>query len=438
MRSIKRIIAFILACLTVALCLCACSAKGKPLMKLDNSELSVNHFELYLSRMKGMLSTTAYFGASAKKPEFWDTWMDVTDKTTYNTHYTNVVLDAAKGYLAAVALFEERGLKLPKSYIDDIDANMEELLQNEANGSKTALNAIIGEYGVNYEMLREAYIVEAKIDYLKDDLFGADGSKVGTNLIDKYYKDNYARFKQVFLYSYELLYETDANGDVVYYKDGNRISYDNTKTAKKDDAGNYVVDKNGDRVFVYTDEDGKERIAYKREGASRLNLTDENGDPLTRQYNDTEMEVLTQYANEILAQAKKDDTVTFDSLVTKYSEDAGLSDYPNGYYLTEDVSYESPELREAVFGMEIGEVKMVKTKYGIHIVMRYELEEGAYASSEYEDLFISTKTGTYIFMDDLIGELFTQYLEPYKSKITVDEELLKKVDIKNAAINYYY
>jgi hypothetical protein len=41
-------------------------------------------------------------------------------------------------------------------------------------------------------------------------------------------------------------------------------------------------------------------------------------------------------------------------------------------------------------------------------------------------------------MDDLIGELFTQYLEPYKSKITVDEELLKKVDIKNAAINYYY
>ena len=133
MRSVKRIVAFILACVTVGLCLCACSTKGKPLMKLDKSELSVNHFELYLSRMKGMLSTTSYFGASAKKPEFWDTWMDITDKTTYNTHYTNMVLEAAKGYLAAVALFDERGLKLPKSYIDDIDANMEELVNNEAN-----------------------------------------------------------------------------------------------------------------------------------------------------------------------------------------------------------------------------------------------------------------------------------------------------------------
>ena len=438
MRSVKRIVAFILACVTVGLCLCACSTKGKPLMKLDKSELSVNHFELYLSRMKGMLSTTSYFGASAKKPEFWDTWMDITDKTTYNTHYTNMVLEAAKGYLAAVALFDERGLKLPKSYIDDIDANMEELVNNEANGSKTAFNAIIGEYGVNYEMLREAYIVEAKIDYLQDDLFGVNGSKVGPNLIDKYYKDNYVRFKQVFLYSYELLYETDANGDVVYYKEDGRISYDNTKTAKTDESGSYVVDKNGDRVFVYTDEDGKERIAYKRENASRLNLTDEDGEPLIREYNSTEMEVLTEQANEILAQTKKNDTVTFDSLVTKYSEDAGLSDYPNGYYLTESVNYESPELREAIFGMDIGDVKMVKTKYGIHIVMRYELEEGAYASTEYEDLFISTKTGTYLFMDDLIGELFTEYLAPYKKKVVVDEKLLEKVDIKNAAINYYY
>lgn len=438
MKSVKRILALVLACLTVALCFCSCASKGKALMKLDKSELSVNHFELYLSRMKGMLATTSYFGANAKKPEFWDTWMDITDKTTYNTHYTNMVIEAAKGYLAAVALFEERGLKLPKSYIDEIDEEMEALVNNEADGSKTVLNAILADYGVNYDMLREAYIVEAKIDYLQDDLFGANGSKVGSNIIDEYYKENYARFKQVFLYSYERLYETDENGDLVYYKEGGRVSYDTTKTAKVDEQGNYVVDKNGDRVFVYTDEDGKERIAYKYQNATTLALTDENGEPLIREYNDTEMEVVTEYANEIWEQTKKGDTVTFDALVTKYSEDEGLADYPNGYYLTDGVSYESPELLEAVMGMEIGDVKMVKTRYGIHIVMRYELEDGAYASSEYEDLFMSTKTGTYLFMDDLIGELFTEYLEPYKARVEVDEKLLEKVDIKNAAINYYY
>lgn len=443
MRSVKRIIALGLACLLMALSLFGCASKGKPLMKLDGSEISVNMFELYLSRMKGMLCTTAYFGNSATKADFWDTWMDVADRTTYNTHYTAVVLDAAKSYLAALALFDERGLKLPNSYIEEIDAEMEELVTNEADGSKTAFNAIIGEYGVNYEMLREAYIIEAKIDYLQDDLFGENGSKIGANLVDEYYKDNYARFKQVFLYSYEYVYETDDNGDVIYYTDNGYIAYDKENgVAKVDGEGNYVTDENGDRIYVYTDEDGKERISYDRDKGVREAVVDSQGEAVVRNYNDTEMEILRAEAQEILTSAKgaEDDMkfMNFDQLVTKHSEDGGMKDYPGGYYVTADTNYEAPKVISSLFEMNVGDVKLIESDYGIHIIMKYELEAAAYTKEENEDLFISTSTGTYMFMDDLVGELLTEYLEPYKARITVDEELLATVDIKRAGINFYY
>ena len=438
MKSAKRIIALILACLLIALSLVGCSSKGKTLMKLDDNKISVNLFELYLSRMKGMLCTTTYFGNSATKDSFWDTWMDLYDNTTYNTHYTEMVFDTVKSHLAALALFDERGLELPKSYIEEIDAEMEKLVETQADGSKTAFNAIIGEYGVNYEMLREAYIIEAKIDYLQDDLFGADGSKIGTNIIEEYYKENYARFKQIFLPSYEYKYVTDRNGDIMYFKSDGRISYDTTKTAKTNVDGQYVADENGDRVYVYIDDNGKERIAYKTEGASVEKETDSQGNPETKKYNATEMEVLVEQANEILEKAKTGDSINFDVLVTKYNEDNGADDYPNGYYVAKNANYESPEIIKAVFDMQVGEVRMVKSDYGIHILMRYEAETGAYAKDEYKNLFIGNSTGTYIFMDDLKGELLANYLEPYKANIVVDEELYATVDIKRAGINYYY
>ena len=70
--------------------------------------------------------------------------------------------------------------------------------------------------------------------------------------------------------------------------------------------------------------------------------------------------------------------------------------------------------------------------------MRYELEDAAYTFEENEDLFISTKTGTYVFMSDLIDMHFEEYLKEYKEKVTIDEDLYKTVDIKHAGINFYY
>lgn len=434
----KKTVCLLIALAMLAFSMVGCGSTGKPLLMLDDCSISVNLFELYLTRAKGILIATE-FGESAKSDGFWETWIDLYDKKTYNTQYTEQVLDDAKNYLAAIAAFEELGLVLPQSYIDDIDAELNEMVMNEANGSKSAFNAILAHYGANYDILREAYIIEAKIAYLRESLFGTNGSKVGVNLIDDYYKENYARFKQVFLYTYEYVYDVDANNDKIYYVDGtNKISYDTTKTAKTDESGNYVTDKNNDRVYIYIDEDGNERIAYKKQGASTKQQYDSNGEPKVRYYKDSdpEMKIVNSDASAIFAEAKTGDFEGFDAIVEKYHQ--GSNDYPNGYYVSAYTSYDAIEVIDEVLQMQVGEVRKVRSDYGVHIVMRYALEEGAYNLEENEDLFISTKTGTYIFMSDLIDELLYEYIQDYKAKITVDEDLLKTVDIKSVDVNYYY
>lgn len=440
MNFTKKILALLLVAIMVAMSFTACSPKGDALMSVGDSEMSVNLFKLYLSRAKGTLSSAYNFGATALEDEFWDTIVDAENLTTYNDLYTQMVLDNAKSHLAAVALFEERGLELPESYIAEIDEEMELMLDIDADGSKTVFNAKIADFGVNYEMLREAYIIEAKIAYLKEDIFGTNGSKIAAERIDEYYQKTYARYKHVFFYTFENVYEQDENGDDIYYEEDGTISYqtvstdERTVTAKKNEDGSYAKDVNEEDIWVYIDENGKERIAYNKVKGSRKNVTDADG-PVTKDYDTEKMKEILDKANGILEQTKKGDTIGFDLLVKEYNEDVGRDD---GYYITESTTGDFPEVTKKVFEMEIGETAIVQSEYGIHVVMRYDLEDGAYGMEEYEEFFISNETGTYVFMSDLTNNLFNTYISTLKDNIKIDESLIEGVDMKSAKANYYY
>ena len=109
-KIIKRVICVIVILAMLSISLVSCGGTGKPLLKLDKQSISVNVFELYLSRMKGMLCSADYFGEAAKKTAFWETLKDVSTKQTYSDYYTEMVLDTAKTHLAALAEFDRLGL----------------------------------------------------------------------------------------------------------------------------------------------------------------------------------------------------------------------------------------------------------------------------------------------------------------------------------------
>ena len=431
---LKRILVFTLACVMVLTCAVGCSSRGKTMIELEDSEISVNLFMLLLSRMKGNLASAYAFGTKALSDSFWDTVIDASTGETYNDYYTGVVLDNAKTYIAALYLFDELELELPDSYIDEIDEELKTLIDSDADGSKSAFNSLLAAYGANYTVLRDAYIMEAKISYLNDYLFGTDGSKIADNLVEDYYQDTYVRFRHIFFFTTKPVYDADTNGDTIYYTSDGKIAYSTSGANKKEVDGVVQKDSNGDIIWIT--EDGK--ISYDKKNGTPNPVLDEDGNVITTALDKKELIALSDKVQLIMEEETEEGNYTlFDSLVSEYGEDEGMEAYPNGYYLTENSDYDSPEVVEALFDMEEGEIRRVESEYGIHIVMKYELDKGGYADKDNADFFV-TEDGTYTFLSSLKSALLDEYLKQYKENIIVDEKLLSTVSMKTVGANYNY
>lgn len=375
MRIMKKIAVSILvgACLLASLT--GCSSLGKTMMTLGDSELTVNEVSLFLSRYKGTLWLSE---SSVATESYWNTIYDNKQGLTYNDYYTSCGLEAAKAYLAALHVFDEQNLTLPDSVEKEIDEKIDRLVEEE--GSKSALNKKLGEYGANVKILKEVYLMEAKMAYLADSLYGSDGSLIDKAEKDAYYHENYRRFKQIFLPTYEYVYETNAQGEQVKVRD---------------EDGYY-------KIRPLTDEEAA-AVAAKKEMI--LNLT------------------------------AKGDFEGFDALVTKYDEEPNSSSktYPNGFYLSADSGYQITEVADALFEMEVGEIRTVipEEGYGVYILMRYENEEDGYTSDANKNFFGD-------FTDNLKDFLIGEYLERYQADICVVDSVAADLDIKGVGINLYY
>ena len=135
----KKLIAILSLVLVAVLLLGGCAKHGKVLIKAGKEQISVNVFMLYLSRMKGALAES---GADVTSDTYWGQYVSY-DHTTTADHYTNQVLEGLKHIAAAMIIYEELGLKLPKETEDEIDAWIDELIETDGGGSKARLNEIL-------------------------------------------------------------------------------------------------------------------------------------------------------------------------------------------------------------------------------------------------------------------------------------------------------
>ena len=427
--------------LLVALALClpllaGCSGKsGKTLIEIEGIKVSVNTYELLLSRMKGTLAKNQY---QVDSDDFWSTMVD-SNNTTYDQYLCNSILENAKTYAIGVYLFDKvYNLTLPQSAIDAIDAELAELVDYDGDGSKAALNQILAEYGVNYNILRETYIMEAKLDALKQHLYGDNASKIADNVKEEYCKEHFVRFKQVFLANYYYVCETDANGDDIYYTEnslGNQIiCYDKVNgTTKTDENGNVIKDKDGYEVY-YT-EDGK--IAYDKKTGKTAYVFDKDGQPQVGDYTKEELQEIKKEANTILSKVPAGEFDAFEIFMEQRGEDQDAQTYQNGYYLYNDpANYAAyPYLEsivEALDDMEVGEVALVESDYGYHVIMKYEVEKDAYKDEDNKDWFEGFEAG-------LIEDMFMELCKEHMDKVKVHEDVLGTApSMKQVGKNYYY
>ncbi len=432
----RKLLALLLAALMLLASFAGCGKTPAALMTLDDVSISVNLYELMLSIRKGeMAYAIASSYGSYDSTRFWDTVIDE-NSTTYNDFYTASILKRAENYLCALALYDDLGLSLPASELDAVDAELKTLIDEDGEGSKSKLNALLAEFGANYDILKEYKLLTRKMSHLATSLYGKDGSKLGTDVKESYYKENYVAFKQILLANFHYVYKTDKNGDDIYYNDDGSIAYDREKGKP--------VPENG--VFVYYTEDG--RIAYDRQNGKRSPVTDKDGVHQTALYTNDQMLDRLNHAIELCEIAEGESAEFFETLRFAYSDEELADDYDKEAlsYLSKSVQYTSiastwstlEAIAEKLATMKDGEVDILQTEAGIHILRKYPLESGAYENSAYAQWFTDSTYLIYDFTSNLVNRLLTVRLAEYESRVTLDESLLSGLDLRSVKPNFYY
>ena len=433
---LRRILA-VAVCLTLlagALGMTACSDKSPALLELDGNKITANQYQFFLSRVKGSLYYTGY---NVESSDFWNMIID-DQNNTYDDYFRNAVLEDARRYLAALAIFEERDLVLPQSYLDRIDQEMESYLDDA--GSKSALNTLLASYGVNADILREIYVLEAKYEYLQQVIYGKDGELLSADARTAYLNDHAVCFKQVLIRAFDYVYETDLNGDEIYYLPSenndkvNNIAYDKENgEVRLGSDGKIITDSNGDDVYYLTDGS----IAYDKKNGVRAMVYDTTGNLVTKAYSPEELALHKAAAEEIAATVAKGDYAAFEALLEAYElgvEDAFVTDGAYCFlYTTGDNSYDYlNDIADELAGAEEGEIKIISSEYGYNVVMKYAIPADAVTNPDYEDWFGD-------LTDRIIAKQFHTMCKPYMDKVTVDNEVFATLpSMKDIATNISY
>jgi len=395
MKKCIRIAACLLAAVMMMISFVSCSGMGTPVMELGGTEITGNMIEFWLSRYKAQF--VYYYGDAVcgqydldNVDQFWAIVADQATGQTYDDVMSSFIYENAETYLCSLYLFDQFGLSLPKETVDEVDTYIEELCQTYAYGSKSEFNSILEKYGVNRKLLRELYLIDEKVDYLQEYLFGTGGT-LGVTKVDKeeYYQANYVRMRQICIFINEC--------------------------PELDEKGNPVLDKDG-----YT------------------------------KYRDMTAEE-TQQARERAAEALKkiNGGDSFMSVLSKYDENPSDDSYVNGLYMSKDSSMGTDEALEKIYTelqkMKVGEIKLIETENNLHIIEKLELDEGAYDKETNADFFTfyDPELEKYMTFEHYLKEpLFLEYiaesLEKFSADVKIDEAELKKYKLSTVQANYYY
>ena len=450
-RRIMKVAALMLVvCMIMSASLVGCSSKGKTLVSLDKYEISTNIYQLMLSQQKGSMANAIYSKYGDYNSEtFWGMTIDMSTQTTNEDYYNEAVLEKAKNFLCAMKLYDELAaekddFKMPASYTANIESAIADFIEYDGEGSKTKLNALLSAYGINVDMLEEFLIMEAKAAYVVEYLYGTDGSKIGDAVKKEYFDKNYVACKQILIQKFYYVYETDENGNEIYYGEDGNILYDTNKIPAVNADGTPKVDKNGTQIYL--ENDGS--IAYDRTNGTRQNKIDEvSGEPMYKMYSDEQLLKLKEEAIELLATADEKGINGFDLLRKEYSDDYDSNDSTSGmmYYAT-NVKYSSissefiDEIVTSLDKMAVGDVKLLESDLSFNIIIKQNLETGAYGEEKYKGYFTDSSYGVYDFIFNLKSQLYSTRLSKYMSDVKVDREVLEKsgLSIQTVEPNYNY
>lgn len=433
MKHIVRVLSLLLVSVFLLFPFASCAGSGgKTLMTLDREDtkvsLSVNFYRFQLSRLKGSFVGYGYTngGGSASDAAFWaiqDKFDGGDQLQTWDEYYRAQVLETCKIYLIGLWVFEKNGLKLSDAAKQNIEEELQNIVNDYGDGSKTKLNAVLKPYGVNYKLLKNAYETEAKLEIAQDFLYGANASGLGETVKEEYLNAHYFRFKQIFYAKYDYEYIVDKNGDKVYYDESGNILYDTANGYERD--GVYYLSRES------------EQIAYDKVNGTPKYKTDDKGNVIRRELTAEELATVRSDAETTYAAVKEATETAFENVLAAENAESQFTD---GYYLLRGTDYSSvsadlaylSEIERLLEGMAVGEVGRLESDSGYHIIRRYAPTKGAY-DLEVNEVWFSG------FAEGLMAELFLKECETYLPKIAVNGSVLASApSLADIDPNYYF
>jgi hypothetical protein len=323
-------------------------------------------------------------------------------------------------------LYDELGLELSNEMLEEIDDHINEMIETDALGSETYMNALLATYGADISTLREAYIIETKMEQLKHYLYGENGSLIESDDKEAFYKLKYCRGYQILFANYYHAHARDTDGCTIYYTSDNRIAYDiENGIATKE------TDSNGD--IIYRTVDGK--IAYDMECGTPKYYYDQDGEAVIACYTDEEMSARLAELLAIVEECENNPTLFLKYAESRSDNTSFDETYaPNGMYFN-SYAYQSVTILDffarELAKSEIGEIRVISSESGYYAVMRVELDEGAWNNTENDTWFLD-------FDKQLVEYMFEQIPQDYKQYVIANENLVNTVDITDVSANYYY
>ena len=253
------------------------------------------------------------------------------------------ILEMAQQMIIIEKMCEDAGITITdKESLDKINSRISDL--EYAYGGADLFDVVLVRMGFTREAIERYYRFVYLYELYSDYRYGENGiAPIADSVVKDYFKNNYYRYEgAVFPF-------VDSEGKTVEYN----VSDDGIKEYF---ANNYV------RIC---------HILYK---TADVSMTASGA-------------VVTPFSDEKIAKKEKKATAAFESVVSGEKQHSDLKeeneDEHYRYVFTRGTMVQ--ELEKAAFEMEPGEVRLVKTEYGYHLMLKEELDEEDLYGAKSED-----------------------------------------------------
>ncbi len=172
-----------------------------------------------------------------------------------------------------------------------------------------------------------------------------------------------------------------------------------------------------------------EKDVYYRDNYARIKVifVDTKSEDLTDEQLASKNDTLA-LLDDIVKEEKADEKY-FSELMSSYSDDKASTLYENGFYLSTSTDYPIREVVDSAFSMEVGELKRVESEYGVHYILRLELDEKAYETEENSDWFENFEYAASI-------SAFDKMIKEKVDEVETNEREKSKVSFAKIKYNY--